>query len=393
MMKSNTNKSYSITDTEFDDIRPIYDSEVKESIELLLNDASFKAVVEPVIAPAQWSDFSNQLRSFETVKEFQKKVIYNIILKFIKNNVEKLELLNPKGLDLNKSYTYISNHRDILLDAALLNISLNKMGYQTTEIAIGDNLLIYPWIDTLVKLNKSFIVKRNIPVRQILEASQHLSEYMHMTINQKKQSIWIAQREGRAKDSNDRTQISLLKMLTLADRKNPLDSLKALNITPLSISYEYDPCDFLKAQEFQLKRDIEGYEKSKQDDLINMRTGIEGYKGQVCFRICRPLNEVIDSISATQNRGVLLQQTGDLIDKEIFRNYEIYTINYIAYDVLNNSKRFISKYTAEEKANFIAYINKQVDKIEIENKDVGYLKMKITEMYANILINHLSVQD
>ena len=214
-----------------------------------------------------------------------------------------------------------------------------------------------------------------------------------MTINQKNQSIWIAQREGRAKDSNDRTQISLLKMLTLADRKNPLDSLKALNITPLSISYEYDPCDFLKAQEFQLKRDIEGYEKSKQDDLINMRTGIEGYKGRVCFRICKPLNEVIDSISATQNRGVLLQQTGDLIDKEIFRNYEIYTINYIAYDVLNNSKRFIRKYTAEEKANFIAYINKQVDKIEIENKDVGYLKMKITEMYANILINHLSVQD
>ena len=393
MMKSNTNKSYSITDTEFDDIRPIYDSEVKESIELLLNDASFKAVVEPVIAPAQWSDFSNQLRSFETVKEFQKKVIYNIILKFIKNNVEKLELLNPKGLDLNKSYTYISNHRDILLDAALLNISLNKMGYQTTEIAIGDNLLIYPWIDTLVKLNKSFIVKRNIPVRQILEASQHLSEYMHMTINQKKQSIWIAQREGRAKDSNDRTQISLLKMLTLADRKNPLDSLKALNITPLSISYEYDPCDFLKAQEFQLKRDIKDYKKSKQDDLINMLTGIQGYKGNVSFRFCKPLNEKIDLLSETQNRSTLLQEIADLIDEEIFKNYEIYPINYIAYDVLNNSKRFISKYTAEEKANFIAYINKQVDKIEIENKDVGYLKMKITEMYANILINHLSVQD
>lgn len=393
MMDSNTKEGYNFTDTEFDDIRPLYDSEVKEAIEFLLNDKMFRAAIEPVILPVTWDDFSKQMRGFNTIYDFQKNVIYNLILKFIKNNVEKLELLNPREIDLDESHTYISNHRDIILDAGLLNISLEEQGYSTTEIAIGDNLLIYPWITTLVRLNKSFIVKRDIPVRQILEASQHLSEYMHKTIAEKKQSIWIAQREGRAKDSNDRTQASMLKMLTLTDRKNPIESLKKLDIVPLSISYEYDPCDFLKAQEFQLKRDIKDYKKSKQDDLINMLTGIQGYKGNVSFRFCKPLNEKIDLLSETQNRSTLLQEIADLIDEEIFKNYEIYPINYIAYDILKNSDRFSDKYTAKERYNFMEYVNKQVDKIKIDNKDVDFLETKIIEMYANILINHLSVQD
>ena len=393
MMDSNTKEGYNFTDTEFDDIRPLYDSEVKEAIEFLLNDKMFRAAIEPVILPVTWDDFSKQMRGFNTIYDFQKNVIYNLILKFIKNNVEKLELLNPREIDLDESHTYISNHRDIILDAGLLNISLEEQGYSTTEIAIGDNLLIYPWITTLVRLNKSFIVKRDIPVRQILEASQHLSEYMHKTIAEKKQSIWIAQREGRAKDSNDRTQASMLKMLTLTDRKNPIESLKKLDIVPLSISYEYDPCDFLKAQEFQLKRDIKDYKKSKQDDLINMLTGIQGYKGNVSFRFCKPLNEKIDLLSETQNRSTLLQEIADLIDEEIFKNYEIYPINYIAYDILKNSDRFSDKYTAKERYNFMEYVNKQVDKIKIDNKDVDFLETKIIEMYANILINHLSVQN
>ena len=393
MMDSNTKEGYNFTDTEFDDIRPLYDSEVKEAIEFLLNDKMFRAAIEPVILPVTWDDFSKQMRGFNTIYDFQKNVIYNLILKFIKNNVEKLELLNPREIDLDESHTYISNHRDIILDAGLLNICLEEQGYSTTEIAIGDNLLIYPWITTLVRLNKSFIVKRDIPVRQILEASQHLSEYMHKTIAEKKQSIWIAQREGRAKDSNDRTQASMLKMLTLTDRKNPIESLKKLDIVPLSISYEYDPCDFLKAQEFQLKRDIKDYKKSKQDDLINMLTGIQGYKGNVSFRFCKPLNEKIDLLSETQNRSTLLQEIADLIDEEIFKNYEIYPINYIAYDILKNSDRFSDKYTAKERDIFVEYVNKQVDKIKIDNKDVDFLETKIIEMYANILINHLSVQD
>lgn len=390
---TNTSKDNLLTDKNFDDIRPVYDSEVKETIDFLLNDKWFKTIVEPLIAPTPWDDFSKLMRSFDSIYDFQTNVIYDFILKFIKGNVDDLSLLNPQGIDLNKSYTYMSNHRDIILDAGLFNISLQAQGYQTTEIAIGDNLLIYPWITALVKLNRSFIVKRDIPPRQVLEASQHLSEYMHWTISHKKQSIWIAQREGRAKDSNDRTQTSLLKMLTLVDRKNPLESIKALNVVPLSISYEYDPCDYLKAQEFQLKRDFADYKKTDRDDLTNMLTGLQGYKGDICFRVCKPLNEKIDTVDASQNRATILQDVANLIDEEIFRNYEIYTINYIAHDILKNTDRFSSKYTSEDKDNFIAYINKQIDKIKIDNKDHDFLKFKMIEMYANELINQLSAQE
>ena len=390
---TNTNKKHSFSNKDFDDIRSLYDSEVKEAIDYLLKDKWFKKIVEPLIRPIKWDDFSKKMSQYNNIYDFQENVIYTIILKFIKGTVDDLSLLNPGNLDLNQNHTYISNHRDIILDAGLFNISLHAQGYQTTEIAIGDNLLIYPWITTLVRLNKNFIVKRNIPVRQILEASQHLSNYMHRTITHNKQSIWIAQREGRAKDSNDRTQTSLLKMLTLVDRKNPIDSIKALNIVPLSISYEYDPCDFLKAQEFQKKRDIEGFKKTESDDLVNMLTGIQGYKGKVCFRICKPLNNKIDSVSSTENRATILQNIANLIDEEIFKNYEIYTINYIAHDIMKSTNKFSNKYTAEERENFIAYVNKQVEKIKIDNKDADFLKDRIVEMYANILVNHLSVQE
>lgn len=395
MMDSNKsiNPDSTSTDNEFDDIRPLHDSEVKEAIDILLKDQWFKVIAEPLLAPTTWADFSKLMRSFNSIYEFQTEVIYDFILKFIKGNVDDLSLLNPNNIDLNKSYTYISNHRDIILDAGLFNISLQAQGFHTTEIAIGDNLLIYPWITTLVRLNRSFIVKRSIPARQVLQASEHLSKYMHWTITQKKQSIWIAQREGRAKDSNDRTQTSLLKMLTLEDRKNPIESIKKLNLVPLSVSYEYDPCDFLKAQEFQLKRDISDYKKTDRDDLTNMMTGLQGYKGDICFRVCKPLNEKIDSISSTQNRAAILQDIANLIDEEIFKNYEIYTINYIAHDMLKNTDRFSNKYTAQEKNNFIAYINKQIDKIKIDNKDIDFLQHKIVEMYANELINQLSTQE
>lgn len=395
MMDSSTNttKGDTFTDSDFDDIRPLYDSEVKETIDFLLQDHWFKTITEPLIAPTTWDDFSTHMRSLNSIYDFQTKVIYDFILKFIKDNVDDLSLLNPQEVNLNKSYTFISNHRDIILDAGLFNISLQAQGYSTTEIAIGDNLLIYPWITALVKLNRSFIVKRNIPPRQVLAASEHLSNYMHWTVSQKNQSIWIAQREGRAKDSNDRTQTSLLKMLTLVDRKNPIESIKALKLVPLSVSYEYDPCDFLKAQEFQLKRDIEDYKKTDKDDLINMLTGIQGYKGKICFRLCQPLNEKIDLVSKTQNRSAILQDIADLIDEGIFKNYEIYTVNYIAHDMLKNSNRFSTKYSAEEKDNFIAYIDKQIEKIKIENKDHDFLKHKIIEMYANELNNQLSVQN
>ncbi len=387
----NDNINNNLDETSFDDIRPLKDSEVKAAIESLLVDEMFKKAVEPIIAPIPWEDFSKQLRSYKTILDFQENVIFTLITKFIKGNIDKLWLANSGDIDLHKNNTYISNHRDIVLDAALFNVLLFGEGFQTTEVAIGDNLLIYPWITTLVRLNKSFIVKRGVSIRQIIETSKHLSHYIHKTVRDDKQSIWIAQREGRAKDSNDRTQTSLLKMLALVNSKDTMGSIQALNMVPLSISYEYDPCDFLKAKEFQLKRDFPDYKKSNEDDLINMLTGIMGYKGRVCFNLGKPLNEKINSISGITNKAAILQGIATLIDIEIFKNYEFFPPNYIAHDLLTNSDNYADKYTMEEKNSFIAYLHKQVEKVNIENKDITFLMNKITEMYANTLINHLSV--
>lgn len=391
MIDSGTNKSNNLQEVSYDDIRPFDDAEVKAAIDSLLADNRFRKAVEGVISPIPWADFSKGMSQYETIKDFQENVIYTLVSKFIQNNIDKLQLLNPAHVDLSVSNTYISNHRDIVLDAALFNILLYENGHQTTEVAIGDNLLIFPWITTLVKLNRCFIVKRGVSIRQMLQVSKHLATYIHKRVTADNQSVWIAQREGRAKDSNDRTQTSLLKMLSLVNSKDPLGALKALNMVPLSISYEYDPCDYLKAKEYQLRRDLSDFKKTKQDDLENMLTGIVGYKGKVYFRLGKPLNNEIDSIPEKENKTLVLQEVANLIDEEIFRNYEFFPHNYVAYDLIHKSNNYSHKYTSTEKDNFIAYVNTQVEKIDIPNKDIDFLKEKIIEMYANTLINHLSV--
>ena len=252
------------------------------------------------------------------------------------------------------------------------------------------HLLIYPWIKKLVRVNKSFIVQRALTMRQMLESSARMSRYMHYTISEKNQSIWIAQREGRAKDSNDRTQDSVLKMLAMGGEGDLIDRLMEMNIAPLAISYEYDPCDFLKAQEFQLKRDIEGYKKTTQDDLINMQTGLFGYKGRVHFQVAPCLNDDLQGLDRSLPKPDLFARISACLDRRIHRNYRIYPGNYVAYDWLNGTTEFVSNYTEEEKQQFMNYIEQQLAKIKIPNKDEDFLREKLLLMYSNPLVNYLA---
>lgn len=217
-----------------------------------------------------------------------------------------------------------------------------------------------------------FIVQRALTMRQMLESSARMSRYMHYTINEKKQSIWIAQREGRAKDSNDRTQDSVLKMLAMGGEGDLIDRLIEMNIAPLAISYEYDPCDFLKAQEFQLKRDIEGYKKTTQDDLISMQTGLFGYKGKVHFQTAPCINDKLEQLDRSLSKQELFSGISACIDRRIHGNYRIYSGNYVAYDWLNNTSEFADHYTSEEKQRFVTYIEQQLGKIKIPNKDEDF---------------------
>lgn len=377
---------------DFDDIRPVFDVEVKHVIGRLLDDEAFANAVKPIIAPMTWDMFVGAIQSCDTVYEFQRNIVYPFVKQIIERTTDELSAVGVENFDKNNGNLFISNHRDIVLDAAFLNILFFDNDMDTSEIAIGDNLLVYPWITDLVRLNKSFIVKRKVSVREMLATSKQLSEYIYDTIKRRNQSIWLAQREGRAKDSNDRTQTSLLKMLTLYDRSKPFEALKSLNIVPLALSYEYDPCDYLKAKEFQQKRDNPNHVKSKADDIENMITGISGHKGRVVFSFGNPLNNNSSDFSDITNNSELLSSIGNYIDKEIFMNYHFYPINYIAYDMMMGSAEHSDKYTSLDVDSFNKYIEEQISKVELPNKDVEFLRGKIIEMYGNTLKNHLSIK-
>lgn len=376
--------------TAFDDIRPYHDEELPAVYEELIADSAFQKAVSSIMPGVPFEAIAQKMRSCRTKLEFQKAFCYGLLWNIVKECASGLTIDHSALPNKEKPYTYISNHRDIILDSGFLSILLLDLDMNTVEIAIGDNLLIYPWIKKLVRINKSFIVQRALTMRQMLEASALMSNYMHYTIRDKKQSIWIAQREGRAKDSNDRTQDSVLKMLAMGGEGSVLERLAEMNIAPLSLSYEYDPCDYLKAQEFQLKRDVEGYKKSTQDDLLNMKTGLFGFKGRVHFQVAELINDDLLKLDASLPKTELFACVSALIDRKIHANYRLYPGNYVACDLLDGTTTFSGNYSAEEKQTFEEYIAGQLDKISIPNKDVEFLREKLLVMYANPVTNYLA---
>lgn len=374
---------------EFDEIRPYSPEELPKIFEELLSDSDFIEVIKKVLPDTPIEALANILRNCKTNLDVQKNIFYGLLHDIIKKCSDGFSFDSSQIADKNKGYTFISNHRDIVLDSGFLSVGLIDNGFPTTvEIAIGDNLLIYPWIKKLVRVNKAFIVQRALSMRQMLEASARMSRYIHFAVTQKQENIWIAQREGRAKDSNDRTQDSVLKMLAMGGNGDVIDSLKELNIVPLSLSYEYDPCDFLKAQEMQLKRDVEGFKKSQQDDLVNMQTGIFGYKGRIHFQTGPCINNELEALRGLP-KVEIFTKVSEIIDRYIHLNYRMYPANYIACDMLNGNKAMAEHYTAEDKAKFEAYLEKKISLINIPDKDIDFLRERILTMYANPAINHL----
>lgn len=382
-----------IHNSEFDDIRPYYDEEVSEVIERLLADERFRKTIELVLPGMNWEQFSAQMYSFKNVRDFQFGIIKDMVYKIVGNSAKSIELEGSENILPGEAYTYISNHRDIVLDAALLCVMLADKGADTVEIAIGDNLLSHPWIEDVVRLNKSFIVKRGVTGRQVLENSVHLSKYIHYTVEEKNQSVWIAQREGRAKNSDDHTQESVLKMLLIGGDGSVLKRFLGLNICPVSLSYEYDPCDYLKAKEFQQKRDIPDFKKTREDDLLSMETGIFGYKGNIHFQLGKPINGILNDLNPDLPKNEIVTQVASLVDKEIFLNYSFFPINYIAFDRLEKNNSFREFYTQNDLADFDKYLQKQLDRIDLPNKDIPFLTERILEMYANPLRNNLKAKN
>ncbi len=370
----------------FSDIAPYDDSEFHSKMENLVKEPGFLHAVNYTMPPEDVPALIDELLKIDNKYDFQTQVMFPFLEMLAKTTTSGITLGGVKYLNPSMSYTFITNHRDIVLDASFLNLAFLRKGYPTSEVAIGNNLLIFDWISDLVRLNKSFIVKRNTGLREGLEAAKKLSAYIHYCILEKHEAVWIAQREGRAKDSSDHTQESLIKMLAIAGQGQFIDKLKEINLMPVSISYEYDPNDYLKVREFLMKRRNPDFKKSQRDDLFSMETGLLQFKGKVHFQLTPRINSKLDQIGDFSDNNKAAKHVGCIIDQAIHRSYEIFEINYIAFDLLHNTQRFSRKYTPEKKEEIMAYFNRQLDKVDlpdITSEERDYMREMILTMYSN----------
>ena len=377
---------------EFEKMRSLEDDEVRSAVLSLLDDPAFVKIVKGLIKGVPIWVHKLYTKRFKTVNSFQMGMICPFLVRILKKATTGFTKDFSALPDGRQDYIFLSNHRDIVLDSAYLDYILLLSGKKSVEIGIGNNLLIHPWIETLVRLNRSFIVNRSATAAELLESSKQLSRYIRFVIEEKKSPVWLAQREGRAKDSDDRTQKSVLKMLAMSgpDEMPLSERLQSLHICPLTISYEYDPCDWLKAAEFQLKRDNPDYVKSEQADLDNMKTGIFGFKGHLHYQVSAPIDDEIAALDSSVPRNQFLDQVAQIIDNHIFKGYRIYPCNRIALDMLRGDNAQASEYTPKQKQEFQTYLEGQLAKIVIPNPDWDYLRERILTMYANPLINYLN---
>ncbi len=369
----------------FDDIRPFDDSEVNHYLGMLLQDEGFQHILQFIFKDqAKIDQIKLLLANVHTIKDLQLKFVYQLVDDLIlKKSTDGLSYSGLDQLDKNTSYLFISNHRDIILDSALMNYLIVLEGMNTTEIAIGNNLLIEKWIEYAVKLNRAFVVRRNLPVRELLMASKKLSEYIRRDITQKHTSVWIAQREGRTKDGNDKTQQALLKMLNLSNIQEVGEGFKELRIVPLSISYEIEPCGISKVAELY-KKQTEGFEKTQEDDLRSMGQGLVRPKGHVHFGFGEPITGQIDLISKEEPISTQIEKLAEIIDNKIYSSFKLWPNNYIAEDILNNSSNNLDQYTAEQFDRFAVMLDEAVETVP---GDKEVIRTMFLQMYVNPLIN------
>lgn len=369
---------------DFEEIRPYHDSEVKGVLKRLLEDPIFQKTILYVFPKWDKKDILQLLKDVETVKEFQKRLMYAAVHAVAAKTITQLSNSGFDTLNKNESYLYISNHRDIILDSAIFNVMLFEAGMDTCEVAIGSNLLIQPWLVDLVKLNKNFIVHREVPSKQLYEYSLRLSNYIRNAITVRNSSVWIAQKEGRTKDGNDITQAGLLKMLSISGKGNIIEDFRNLNFVPMAISYEYEPCDHLKAREIAIRNETGSYKKQSGEDLQSMIDGITAFKGRVHISLGTTLNDKLENLTSGTNKNDLMKELASLVNKEIYALYRLWPTNYIAFDLLNNSNLYEDQYTKEDKQKFLDHIEVTIVKT---GQSHDFAKEILLNMYANPVKN------
>ncbi len=371
---------------DFENLRPYYDHEAPEAMKRMVSyDTYYQAMAYlwPQISKEEALEKGLQTKS---PYEFQTKFMSEAIWKIVNSTSDGLTWSGLDKLDRNKSYLFIANHRDILLDSAILQIILDKEDFETSEITFGSNLMEKGFITDFGRMNRMFTVKREGTVKELYDISCQLSAYIRHVIVDKNTSVWIAQRNGRTKDGNDLTQTGLLKMLNISGQKNFIENFKELNIVPLTISFEYEPCDDLKVQEAYLSSLHTKYVKAPGEDLNSILTGIKQPKGKIHLAFGKPIQEELLMIDKAPNDNEKIKLLVASIDKQIHLNYKLNAVNYIAYDLLNDTNVFENNYTTLEKENFMAYMHTKTKDLKGEPE---ILKNLFMTLYANSIVNKL----
>jgi 1-acyl-sn-glycerol-3-phosphate acyltransferase len=369
--------------SKFDKIRPFYDAEVNQAILASINHPMMKALMDFAFPEVEDTVWKQQLQRTHSIRDFQINFAYQAVKQVLEKSSEGLSTSGFEKLEPNTSYLFISNHRDIILDTSLLNVSLHDYGLIMTASAIGDNLVKKDFLLTLSKLNRNFLVQRNLPPRELLQSSKLMSEYISHLLLRENRSVWIAQREGRTKDGNDATHTGVLKMLAMANDEQKLTNyFKKIKIVPVSISYEYDPTDYLKMPQLMAEANDEVYIKEKNEDFITLLSGIIGPKKHIHIHVGEVLNEELDFIETqTQNTNKQVQLLTQIIDESILKNYKLWPTNFIACDLINNSNKYSHLYTETEKQLFERRLERKID---VNNE---LMKESFLAMYANPVLN------
>ena len=371
--------------TEFESISPYTDEQASEALGKLADHPAV-AQASRYFFPEESPDFlKNVLKQIKTIDQFQVLVMQRFVRWVIDHTAKNFSYDGISNIDTSKKFLALSNHRDIIMDPAITQLVLHTNGIPMTEIAVGDNLITNEAIEYLIRSNRMIKVVRGISARELYLSSQLLSKYIRLNITEQRSSIWLAQRQGRTKNGYDVTEQGLLKMLDMSGTGDFQSNFEALNIIPMSISYEYEPCDILKARETVISRKHK-YVKAEGEDFNSIMVGIMQPKGNIHLNIGKPLTSEEIAAAAQCDKNDRYQLIRHAVDIRVIEGYRLWKNNYIAYDILNHSYRYSDKYEASDVEAFVAYMEKQLDTVEptLNRED---LRKHFLEIYANPVVS------
>lgn len=370
--------------TEFESICPYNDAEAAEALSKL---AEYPVVgqASQYFFPEESPDYlKNVLKTIRTVDDFQVLVMQKFVRWVLKHTADEFTYDGVANIDPSRKFLALSNHRDIILDPAITQLVLLLNNIPMTEIAVGDNLITNKAIEYLIRSNRMIKVVRGISARELYLSSQLLSKYIRLNITEQKSSIWLAQRQGRTKNGYDITEQGLLKMLDMSGASDFQQNFEELNIIPMSISYEYEPCDILKARELVISRKRR-YVKKDGEDFNSIMVGIMQKKGNIHLNIGNPLTAEEIAEAAKCDKNDRYQLIRHAVDLRVIDGYKLWKNNYIAYDLLNHSYKYSDKYDRAYMEHFVEYMTKQLDTVEPEiNRED--LRRIFLDIYANPVV-------